>query len=170
MADADKIAAKFKLADRDGTGLLDRKAVARLFKSIGQTVGKKELDRMVSWAGWKKNERREKKENFLLTNCCARKMQAADSNGDGKIDLKEFQSILSSSAKHAEQDLRESFTLFDTNADGFIDAAELKAAMKNFYAVDLTDADVAEMIAEADTDGNKKIDFTEFKQMMEAMQ
>ena len=64
MADADKIAAKFKLADRDGTGLLDRKAVARLFKSIGQTVGKKELDRMVSWAGWKKNERREKRELF----------------------------------------------------------------------------------------------------------
>jgi Ca2+-binding EF-hand superfamily protein len=66
MADADKIAAKFKLADRDGTGLLDRKAVARLFKSIGQTVGKKELDRMVSWAGWKKNERREKKKTFCL--------------------------------------------------------------------------------------------------------
>jgi Ca2+-binding EF-hand superfamily protein len=43
----DRIAAMFKLADRDGTGLLDRKAVARLFKSIGQTVGKKELDRMV---------------------------------------------------------------------------------------------------------------------------
>jgi Ca2+-binding EF-hand superfamily protein len=63
MADADKIAAKFKLADRDGTGLLDRKAVARLFKSIGQTVGKKELDRMVR----RNNQTRwKKKHSFLL--------------------------------------------------------------------------------------------------------
>ncbi len=96
-------------------------------------------------------------------------MAAADANGDGKIDLGEFCSIVQSSAKHVDQDLRESFVLFDTNGDGFIDASELKAAMKNFYAVDLSDADVAEMIAEADSDGNKKIDFVEFKAMMEAM-
>jgi Ca2+-binding EF-hand superfamily protein len=65
--------------------------------------------------------------------------------------------------------LRESFVLFDTNGDGFIDGPELKAAMKNFYALELTDADVEEMIAEADQDGNKKIDFNEFKTMMTAI-
>ncbi len=42
-----RIEAAFKQCDADNTGTLDRKAVARLFKRLGQSVGKKELDRMV---------------------------------------------------------------------------------------------------------------------------
>lgn len=173
-----RIEAAFKQCDRDGTGTLDRKAVARLFKRLGQAVGKKELDRMVRVAARRALAACDLFPKFFLLIfffrffvrlAWARQMAAADANGDGKIDLGEFCSIVVSSSKHVEQDLRESFVLFDTNGDGFIDAAELKAAMKNFYAVDLTDGEVAEMIAEADSDGNKKIDFVEFKAMMEAM-
>lgn len=54
----------------------------------------------------------------------------------------------------------------DTNKNGFIDASELKSAMKNFYGQDMTDDEIAGMMREADSNGDQQISFDEFKKMM----
>jgi Ca2+-binding EF-hand superfamily protein len=45
--DMARIQAAFDQCEQDADKCIDRKAVAKLFKRLGQSVGKKELDRMV---------------------------------------------------------------------------------------------------------------------------
>jgi hypothetical protein len=45
--DLARIQAAFDQCEQDADKSIDRKAVAKLFKRLGQSVGKKELDRMV---------------------------------------------------------------------------------------------------------------------------
>ena len=55
-----------------------------------------------------------------------------------------------------EQELIDSFRVFDIDGDGFITAAELKRVMTE-YGEPLTDDEVEYMIREADLDGDGRI-------------
>jgi Ca2+-binding EF-hand superfamily protein len=58
-------------------------------------------------------------------------------------------------------EMRVVFNSFDTDGNGFLDKNELKNAFKNFKG-GLTDTQIDTLMAEADTDGDKKVSFEEF--------
>ena len=67
----------------------------------------------------------------------------------------------------SEEELREAFKVFDKDGNGFISAAELRHVMTNL-GEKLSDAEVDEMIREADVDGDGQINYAEFVKMMVA--
>ena len=57
--------------------------------------------------------------------------------------------------------IRQAFTVFDQDGNGSISAIELKLVLQE-KGIEMTDAEVAEAIREADTDGDGEIDYNEF--------
>ena len=62
-------------------------------------------------------------------------------------------------------DCKEAFSLFDKNGDGSITCDELRTVMTSL-GENPTTSDLEEMIQEVDSDGNGKIEFSEFLTMM----
>ena len=65
-----------------------------------------------------------------------------------------------------DDELRKVFTHFDADNSEFIDNPELKEFMADFYR-DPTTEQIAVMIREADMDGDLRVNFKEFKKIME---
>ena len=57
-----------------------------------------------------------------------------------------------------DDEMREAFRVFDKDGDGYISAAELKVVMMNL-GEKLSDAEVDDMLKEADTNGDGRIDY-----------
>merc|ERR1711916_324608 len=64
-------------------------------------------------------------------------------------------------------EIREAFSLFDSDASGMIDIRELKAAMRAL-GFEVKNEELKKMITDIDNDGNGTIEFTEFLGMMTA--
>ena len=80
--------------------------------------------------------------------------------GNGEIDFPEFLTMMAK--KHQvdpEQELREAFRVFDKNGDGFISAEELRIVMTSL-GERLTDKEVDDMLKEADSNNDGKIDYS----------
>lgn len=90
-----------------------------------------------------------------------------DANGNGTIDFPEFLTLVSRKMKDtdSEEELSEAFKVFDRDGTGFISAVELRHVMANL-GEKLTDEEVAEMIREADMDGDGQINYSDFVCMM----
>ena len=67
--------------------------------------------------------------------------------------------------KSVDERAKENIKLLDTNGDGLISEEELRLTMTNLGEA-LTEAEVRHMIAEADMDGDGKINFAEFSRLM----
>ena len=132
----------FKLFDEDKDGKLSLKEFGTLLSSLGQNPTEQELQ---EWIG-----------------------------GDGehdstRIDFQSFLALMSRKLKETdtEEELIEAFKVFDRDRDGFISGGELRASMTNL-GERLNDAEVDEMIKEADLDGDGLINYDEFVRMMMA--
>ena len=81
-------------------------------------------------------------------------------SGNGTIDFEEFLTMMAKRTKDwdEEEEIRQAFSVFDRNGDGLISASELHHVMSNL-GEKLTDAEVSEMMREADTDGDGQINF-----------
>ena len=86
-----------------------------------------------------------------------------DIDGDGSIDFPEFLSMMAHKMKenNSEEDIRETFQVFDKDGNGFISAAELWQVM-TIVGKNLTNKEVDEMIREVDTDGDGQVNYEEF--------
>jgi Ca2+-binding EF-hand superfamily protein len=62
-------------------------------------------------------------------------------------------------------DLENTFKIFDENGDHFITSDELKSVMKKLGQT-LSDEEIDLMIEEADTDGDRQVNYKEFVQLM----
>merc|ERR1712137_3606 len=62
-------------------------------------------------------------------------------------------------------EIREAFSLFDSDASGMIDIRELKAAMRAL-GFEVKNEELKKMVTDVDNDGNGTIEFSEFLQMM----
>merc|ERR1712072_1487545 len=62
-------------------------------------------------------------------------------------------------------EIREAFSLFDSDASGQIDVRELKAAMRAI-GFEVKNEELKKMVSDIDNDGNGTIEFGEFLQMM----
>jgi len=58
--------------------------------------------------------------------------------------------------------LQETFAKFDTSKDGFLDADELRIALRETRGADVSLDECAEMIGSIDSDGDGVISFEEF--------
>lgn len=91
----------------------------------------------------------------------------ADLNKNGSIDFDEFVKMMIGYQRRAdpEQEMLEAFRVFDKDSNGYISSEELRHVMTNL-GEKLTDQEVAEMIREADTNGDGMVDYNEFIKLL----
>ncbi len=65
------------------------------------------------------------------------------------------------------EELKEAFTLFDTNHNGSIDARELKAALRALGHTNVTKQQCADMFREVDKEPSSSLTFDEFCKVMQ---
>ena len=88
-------------------------------------------------------------------------IQNVDTDANGSIDFNESISMMVKRRPNTEDEVAHAFK----DGDGLITADELRLTMNNL-GEPLTEAEVKAMIAEADLDGDGKINFSEFKNLM----
>ena len=87
-------------------------------------------------------------------------------NQDGGIDFEEFIELLVNHGRNIDEDITQSFKVFDIDGDGLITEEELQTTMNNL-GEPMNELEVKAMIAEADLDGDGKINFKEFQLLMD---
>jgi calcium-binding protein CML len=155
-AESAELARVFELFDKDGDGRITREELAESLRKLGMGVpGDDELASM---------------------------MARVDANGDGCVDAEEFgelyRGIMDGAAEEEEEeeeedddddDMREAFRVFDANGDGYITADELGAVLSSLgLRQGRTAEECRRMIGRVDRDGDGRVDFREFRQMMRA--
>ncbi|KAF7009779.1 hypothetical protein CFC21_024283 [Triticum aestivum] len=156
-ADRAELARVFELFDRNGDGRITREELEDSLGKLGIPVPGDELAAMIA---------------------------RIDADGDGCVDVEEFgelyRTIMStgsggakgSSGEEAEaeeddEDMREAFRVFDANGDGFITVDELSAVLASLGLKQGRSAEECRrMIGQVDRDGDGRVDFHEFRQMM----
>ncbi|KAF9296233.1 hypothetical protein BGZ74_010417 [Mortierella antarctica] len=130
----------FSLFDKDSDGTITTKELGTVMRSLGQNPTEADLQDMV-------NE--------------------VDADGNGTIDFPEFLTMMARKMKDtdSEEEIKEAFKVFDKDGNGFISSAELRHVLTNL-GERLSDAEVDEMIHEADVDGDGQINYDEFVRMM----
>uniref|UniRef100_A0A0E0K249 EF-hand domain-containing protein n=1 Tax=Oryza punctata TaxID=4537 RepID=A0A0E0K249_ORYPU len=140
----------FELFDRDGDGRITREELTESLERLGMPVHGEEL---------------------------AATIARIDANGDGCVDMDEFTELYESVMRVGggdgdavdveEASMREAFDVFDRNGDGFITVDELGAVLASLgIKQGRTTEDCGRMIGQVDRDGDGRVDFLEFKQMM----
>ena len=66
----------------------------------------------------------------------------------------------------SEEEIRETFRVFDKDGNGYISPAELRHVLANI-GEKLNEDEIEEMIREADVDGDGSINYEEFVTMMQ---
>merc|ERR1711939_276704 len=95
-----------------------------------------------------------------------------DEDGGGSVDFQEFVAGLSafSSRGNREEKLKFAFKVYDMDRDGYIMNGELFLVLKMMVGNNLKDSQLQQIVdktmMEADLDGDGKLDFEEFKQMV----
>lgn len=96
----------------------------------------------------------------------------------GRLDFAYFVELVSPLIVKAHQiysleRIDKAFTRFDKDSNGFISASELRTLLLEEFCTDikgvaeeLTDDDVCEILAEADLDGDGRINYNEFKEFI----
>lgn len=80
--------------------------------------------------------------------------------GEGKINFDQFLAILTKLVldSDAEQDLREAFRAYDRGNKGYLVADDIRCVMDGI-GVKLKDYEIEEMVHQADTNGDGRINF-----------
>ncbi|KAL3621892.1 Calmodulin-like protein 3 [Castilleja foliolosa] len=135
----------FSMFDRNGDGKISRSELSESLEKLGIHIPEKELKQMI---------------------------EKIDVNGDGDVDMDEFGelylAIMADEGRGDEdEDMREAFNVFDQNGDGFITVDELRAVLSSLgLKQGRTIEECKRMIKKVDVDGDGRVNFTEFRQMM----
>jgi calmodulin len=130
----------FNLFDKNSDGAITVQELGSVMRTLGQTPTEAELLQIIS---------------------------QVDTDGDGTIDFEEFVELMKNKMKglDAEEEIREAFKVFDKNGDGYVEVAELRQVVQGL-GEPLSEADLQEMIKEADADGDGRISYQEFVRLM----
>ncbi|KAL2486181.1 Calmodulin-like protein 3 [Abeliophyllum distichum] len=132
----------FQMFDRNGDGRITRKELSDSLEKLGILIPEKELIQMV---------------------------EKIDVNGDGFVDMEEFGTLYQTimGEKDEEEDMREAFNVFDQNGDGYITVEELRSVLASLgLKQGRTLEDCKMMIKKVDVDGDGRVNYREFRQMM----
>ena len=126
----------FALFDKDGNGTISTKELGCIKRAYGHDHTEAELEDMIA---------------------------EFDTGGDGTIDFEEFLIMMERkmAETESEQDIGETFKVFDKDGNGFISADELRHVINNL-GEKLTDDEVEKLIREADIDDDGQINYEEF--------
>ena len=151
QADGAELARVFELFDRNGDGRITREELADSLGKLGMAVPGDELAAMIA---------------------------RIDADGDGCVDVEEFGELYRAitsrgagenpvAAEEDDEDMREAFRVFDANGDGYITVEELGAVLSSLgLKQGRTAEECRRMIGQVDRDGDGRVDFHEFRQMM----
>jgi Ca2+-binding EF-hand superfamily protein len=131
----------FRFFDKDGDGFISATELGTVMRSIGQNPTDTEI-------------------RDIINEC--------DADGNGRLDFDEFANLMASHIKtqaEMENELKQSFKVFDSNNDGYINASELRKMMA-VMGEKLTDAEADALIRTWDKDGDGRIDYNEFVKAM----
>ncbi|XP_074358709.1 calmodulin-like protein 3 [Apium graveolens] len=140
--DPDELRRVFHMFDRNGDGKITKKELSDSLQNLGMFLSDKEVVQMID---------------------------KIDVNGDGFVDMEEFGALYQTimDEKDEEEDMREAFNVFDQNRDGYITVDELRSVLASLgLKQGRTEEDCKAMIKKVDVDGDGKVNFLEFKQMM----
>ncbi|KAF2537153.1 hypothetical protein F2Q68_00018663 [Brassica cretica] len=131
--------------DKDGDGRITQTELNESFKNLGIIIPENELSQMI---------------------------EKIDVNGDGCVDVEEFGELYKSIMVQEEdeigdEDMKEAFNVFDQNGDGFITVDELKTVLSSLgLKQGKTLEECRKMIIQVDGDGDGRVNYKEFRQMM----
>jgi len=130
----------FNLFDKDGNGSITTNELAAVLKEIGKNVTEKELKEMV---------------------------RKVDCNENGCIEFDEFIKMLNlkAQAMFKEKEILDAFKAFDQDGNGYISAEELHQVLTR-YGENLSSEEAENMVRQADVDGDGKVNYEEFVQMV----
>ncbi|CAO2035581.1 unnamed protein product [Urochloa humidicola] len=154
QADSAELARVFELFDKNGDGRITLEELEESLGKLGMSVAGDELASMIV---------------------------RIDANGDGCVDVEEFGELYCAimaggggageeeKEEEADEDMREAFRVFDANGDGYITVDELGAVLTSLgLKQGRTAEECRKMIGRVDRDGDGRVDFHEFRQMMRA--
>ncbi|XP_022761666.1 calmodulin-like protein 3 [Durio zibethinus] len=132
----------FQMFDKNGDGRITKEELNDSLENMGIFITDGELTQMI---------------------------EKIDANGDNCVDIDEFgelyQSIMDD--KDGEEDMKDAFDVFDQNGDGYISVDELRSVLVSLgLKQGKTVEDCKRMIKKVDVDGDGRVNFMEFKQMM----
>ncbi|URD86843.1 calmodulin-like protein [Musa troglodytarum] len=128
--------------DRNGDGSITKNELQDSLKNLGIHIPEEELAAMI---------------------------EKIDVNGDGCVDVEEFGTLYQTimGERDEDEDMLEAFNVFDQNGDGFITVEELRSVLSSLgLKQGRTVEECRKMISKVDVDGDGKVNFMEFKQMM----
>ncbi|XP_064965117.1 calmodulin-like protein 3 [Musa acuminata AAA Group] len=132
----------FQMFDRNGDGSITKNELQDSLKNLGIHIPEEELAAMI---------------------------EKIDVNGDGCVDVDEFGTLYQTimGERDEDEDMLEAFNVFDQNGDGFITVEELRSVLSSLgLKQGRTVEECRKMISKVDVDGDGKVNFKEFKQMM----
>ena len=132
----------FQMFDRNGDGRITKKELGDSLQNLGIYIPDKDLVQMI---------------------------EKIDVNRDGYVDMEEFGALYQTimDERDEEEDMREAFNVFDQNGDGFITVEELRSVLSSLgLKQGRTIEDCKLMIQKVDVDGDGRVNYKEFKQMM----
>ncbi|XP_010525867.1 PREDICTED: calmodulin-like protein 7 [Tarenaya hassleriana] len=134
----------FQMFDKNGDGRITKEELSDYLESLGLFIPDKDLTQMIC---------------------------KIDENGDGCVDMDEFESLyMSIMDENDEEDdgMKDAFNVFDQDGDGFITVEELKSVMGGSLELKQgkTLEDCKKMIIQVDVDGDGRVNYKEFLHMM----
>ncbi|GKV13280.1 hypothetical protein SLE2022_143690 [Rubroshorea leprosula] len=132
----------FQMFDRNGDGRITKKELNDSLENLGIFIPDLELTQMID---------------------------KIDVNGDNCVDIDEFGELYQSimAERDEEEDMKEAFNVFDQNGDGYITVDELRSVLSSLgLKQGRTIDDCKRMIMKVDVDGDGRVNFKEFKEMM----
>ncbi|CAN8286682.1 unnamed protein product [Cochlearia groenlandica] len=137
----------FEMFDKNNDGRITKEELNDSLENLGIYIPDKDLTQMI---------------------------QKLDSNGDGCVDIEEFESLYKTivdehrnDGETEEEDMRDAFNVFDQDRDGFITVEELRSVMGSLgLKQGRTLEGCKKMIMQVDEDGDGSVDYKEFLQMM----
>lgn len=142
IMDPNELKRIYEMFDKNGDGRITKKELNDSLVNMGISISDEELTSMI---------------------------EKIDSNHDGWMDFEEFGALYQAimADQDEEEDMREAFSVFDQNGDGYISVEELKSVLASLgLKQGRTVEDCKDMIMKVDVNGDGRVDFTEFKRMM----
>ncbi|KPI83141.1 putative centrin putative caltractin [Leptomonas seymouri] len=167
----EEIREAFDLFDTDGSGTIDVRELRIAMRALGFEPRKEELRQLVSDAaggnGYTVSTGNGTSSSANNSSTTSTAVAAATGNGSGVVTYSQFVHMMAQkmSQRDSREEMLKAFVLFDTEGTGKISFQNLKRVAMEL-GENMTDAELQEMIDEADRDGDGEVNEDEFLRLM----